>query len=222
MAKGMSLGWATPVMDTVLQEQMIGNMQFGDSSFKFKGRAGVLYPTYAACWFLTLLAIILGAVWIGMEFYSVIGPEISAAFERVFKEKSDLPKPSTEDYWTVGRIIALIAASTLVVILIVPLLWTIYTTKTMRYFANCTRFDGAQFRLDATVGSYAWLLIGNVLIAIFTLGIGAPFIAQRTLAYVFSRLSLDGKVDISRIQQSVAAMPKRGEGLADAFDIGAW
>ncbi|MEO6607967.1 MAG: DUF898 family protein, partial [Aestuariivirga sp.] len=179
LAKGMSLGWATPVMDTVLQEQMIGNMQFGDISFKFKGRAGPLYPTYAACWFLTLLALVIGAVWVGMEFYSVIGTEISAAFDRVFREKNDLPKPTADDYWTVWRIIGLIGASVFAIILVVPLLWTIYTTKKMRYFANCTRFDGAQFKLEATAGSYAWLIVGNVLLAIFTLGIGAPFIAQR-------------------------------------------
>ena len=222
LAKGMSLGWATPVMDTVMQEQMIGNMQFGDISFKFKGRAGPLYPTYAACWFLTLLALIIGAVWVGMEFYSVIGTEISAAFNRVFQEKNDLPKPTTDDYWTVWRIIGLIGASVLTIVLLVPLLWTIYTTKTMRYFASCTRFDGAQFKLEATAGSYAWLIVGNVLLAIFTLGIGAPFIAQRTLRYIFQRLRLEGAVDISRIQQSMTALPTRGEGLADAFDIGAW
>ncbi len=222
LAKGMSLGWATPVMDTVLQEQMIGNMQFGDATFKFKGQAGKLYPTYAVCWFLTLLVIIVGVVWAGMEFYSVIGTEVSAAFGRVFREKTDLPKPTTADLWTVWRIIGFFAAGILVFILVVPILWTVYTTKTMRYFADCTRFDGAQFKLDAKAGSYIWLVIGNVLLALFTLGIGAPFIAQRTLRYVFSRLKLEGAVDIARIQQSVAAMPTRGEGLADAFDIGAW
>jgi uncharacterized membrane protein YjgN (DUF898 family) len=58
MAKGMSLGWATPVMNTVLQEQITNDMRFGDAAFKFKGRAGPLYPTYALCWFLTLGAII--------------------------------------------------------------------------------------------------------------------------------------------------------------------
>ena len=222
LAKGMSLGWATPVMDTVLQEQMIGNTQFGDATFKFKGRAGVLYPTYALCWFLTLIVLIAGSVWIAVEFYSIIGTEISAAFDRVFGNKTDLPKPSTGDYWTVWRIIGFFAAGILGFVLVLPLLWTIYTTKTMRYFADCTRFDGAQFKLDATTGSYIGLLIGNVLLALFTLGIGGPFIAQRTLRYVFSRLRLEGAVDVSRIQQSVAALPKRGEGLADAFDIGAW
>lgn len=222
LARGVSLGWATPVMDTVLQEQMIGNMQFGDATFKFKGHAGKLYPTYAACWFLTLLVIIVGAVWIGAEFYSVIGSGVSAAFDRVFQNKTDLPKPTAADYWTVWRIVGLFAAGLLVLILIVPILWTIYTTKTMRYFADCTRFDGAQFKLDAKAGSYIWLVTGNVLLAVFTLGIGAPFIAQRTLRYVFSRLKLEGAVDIGRIQQSVAALPRRGEGLADAFDIGAW
>ena len=49
-----------------------------------------------------------------------------------------------------------------------------------------------------------------------------PFIRQRTMRYVFDRLTLEGKVDINRIRQSSAAIPKRGEGLADAFDVGGW
>ena len=222
LARGMSLGWATPVMNTVLQEQIIGNMQFGDASFKFKGRAGLLYPTYAACWFLTLLVVVIGVGWVSYELAQYIGPEISAAFDRVFKIKENLPKPSSDDYWTVWRIIGAFALSYLVLALILPLLWTIYSAKEMRYFADCTRFDGAQFKLDATAWAIARLWIGNFLLLIFTLGLAVPFIAQRTVRFVFSRLRLEGAVDIARIQQSTAAMPKRGEGLADAFDIGAW
>ena len=59
IAKSMSMGWATPVMNTVLAEQITNDMRFGDAAFKFKGRAGPLYPTYAMCWLLTLAAIVL-------------------------------------------------------------------------------------------------------------------------------------------------------------------
>ena len=54
------------------------------------------------------------------------------------------------------------------------------------------------------------------------LGIAWPFIVQRNVRFLVDRLSLEGAIDIDRIQQSMAALPSRGEGLADAFDIGGW
>ena len=71
LAKSMSFGWATPVMNTVLQEQITNDMRFGDAAFKFKGRAGPLYPTYALCWFLTLAAIIAVIVAVGSSVCAV-------------------------------------------------------------------------------------------------------------------------------------------------------
>ena len=70
LARAITLGWSTPVLNLSLQEMMIGNMKFGNMPFKFKGRAGPLYPTYALCWFLTLLAVmasILVAVLVGLS-----------------------------------------------------------------------------------------------------------------------------------------------------------
>jgi hypothetical protein len=55
---------------------------------------------------------------------------------------------------------------------------------------------------------------------IFTLGIATPFIQQRTIKYACDRLSAVGTLDLVAIAQSTAALPKSGEGLADAFDIG--
>lgn len=67
LAKWFSLGWATPVMNVVMSQQMIGDMRFGDAAFKFKGRAGPLYPTYALCWFLTLILIFGGGSFLVYE-----------------------------------------------------------------------------------------------------------------------------------------------------------
>ena len=64
------------------------------------------------------------------------------------------------------------------------------------------------------------LTIGNVLLWIFTIGIATPFIQQRTIKYICDRLSVIGEVDIATILQSSAPIPRSGEGLADAFDVG--
>jgi uncharacterized membrane protein YjgN (DUF898 family) len=221
LAKSFSLGWATPVMNTVLQEQMIGDMRFGDAAFKFKGRAGPLYPTYALCWFVSIGLVIVGSIFFTYEFGYIFTSEISAAFERVFNHSKDTT-PDASDLFNVWSIIGLLAAAFLAFMLVIPMLWAIYTAKEMRTFANYTRFDGAQFHMSATSGGIIWLTIINLSLLIFTLGFAFPFIVQRSIRYLIDHLTLEGAVDIDRIAQSQVAMPKRGEGLADAFDLGAW
>ncbi len=221
LAKLFSLGWATPVMNTVLQEQISNDMRFGDAAFKFKGRAGPLYPTYALCWFLTGLFAISAITFISYEATTWFGAELSTIFDRIF-ERRDAPKPTETDYYIFGVIILLVVSALAVFFIIIPMLWAIYTAKEIRTFANYTRFDGAQFKLEVRSWGMVWLALSNIVLFIITLSIARPFIIQRSMRYVIDRLSLEGAIDIDRIQQSTAAQPKRGEGLADAFDLGAW
>jgi uncharacterized membrane protein YjgN (DUF898 family) len=217
LAKSFSLGWATPVMNTVLQEQISNDMRFGDAAFKFKGRAGPLYGTYALCWFLTFAAIIIAFVLFAGAGGGLFGGNVDAAFDSVFEDGGT---PSDWEYGIVFLVIIGFFVFLVLFSLLIPMLWAVYTAKELRTFANYTRFDGAQFHLDATAGSVIWLTIVNILILIFTLGIGWPFINQRVVRFVVDRLRLEGAIDIDRIRQSQAARPKRGEGLADAFDVG--
>ncbi len=206
LAKSMSFGWATPVMNTVLQEQITNDMRFGDAAFKFKGRAGPLYPTYAACWFLSLVAIIVAMVAIGG----------SIGLEKLFGGEGSTTTPETYAVLAGFAIVGFL----LLTALIVPMLWSLYIARELRTFADYTRFDGAQFNLDASAGSIIWLSVVNILILLFTLGIGWPYINQRTVRFVIDRLSLEGLIDVDRIRQSQVPLDKRGEGLADAFDVG--
>lgn len=210
MAKGMSLGWATPVMNTVLQEQITNDMRFGDAAFKFKGRAGPLYPTYAICWVLSLITFIV--------IISLIAASSSSGtfLQDLFSNSSS---PESVDQ-TLGYIAIGFGIFIVLTALIIPMLWAIYIAKELRTFANYTRFDGAAFKLDATAGSIIWLAVVNLLILIFSLGIAWPYINQRTVKFVVDRLSLDGFIDVDRIRQSQVPLDKRGEGLADAFDVG--
>jgi uncharacterized membrane protein YjgN (DUF898 family) len=180
LARGLSLGWTTPVLNTVLQEQIIGDMRFGNLAFKFKGRASPLYPTYALCWFLSLLALIVFAFLFGAEVATLFGPEVEKVFDEIFKPDSE---PTSE-------------------------------------FANYTRAGNASFKLNATAGSLISLVVVNLLILIFTLGIGRPFIQQRLIRYMCDRMEVIGTIDVDRIAQSQAALDQTGEGLADAFDLG--
>ena len=262
LAKSFSLGWATPVMNVVMSEQMIGDMRFGDSAFKFKGRAGPLYPTYALCWFLTLFVIFGGGAYLVYEFIQLFGSNLDETFKQVFKTEGSA-KPTQDELQLVGFFILALIGVILIYVLIIPTLWALYSAKEMRTLAAYTRFDGAQFKLNATAGNVIWLAIGNLLIIVFAIALALaslsglfwgvvwlglekskatailagvvvlvvyqavwaltrPLIIQRNIAFVFKRLTMQGTVDLNRIRQSIAARPTRGEGLADAFDLGAW
>jgi uncharacterized membrane protein YjgN (DUF898 family) len=210
MAKGMSMGWATPVMNTVLSEQITNDMRFGDAAFKFKGRAGPLYPTYALCWLLTLGAIIFVSVLLATS------SSLSGYLTQMFD-----PTSSPDSIEEIAGYIAIITfVLFFAFMLIIPMLWAVYTAKELRTFANYTRFDGVPFSMNATTWSVIRLTIINLLLILFTLGIAWPFVQQRTVKFVVDRITMDGLVDIDRIRQSQAKLDTRGEGLADAFDVG--
>jgi uncharacterized membrane protein YjgN (DUF898 family) len=210
LAKSMSMGWATPVMNTVLAEQITNDMRFGDAAFKFKGRAGPLYPTYALCWFLTLAAIIAVIALIAAS------SSLSSYFTEMFDSTTSPESMQT----IIGYIVLAGVVLFLIFMLIIPMLWAVYIAKEMRTFATYTRFDGVPFALNATAGSVIRLTVINLLLIVFTLGIASPFVIQRTVKFFVDRLKVLGLIDIDRIRQSQAKLETRGEGLADAFDIG--
>jgi uncharacterized membrane protein YjgN (DUF898 family) len=216
VARSMSLGWSTPALNTALQEQIIGDMRFGDLAFKFKGRSGPLYPTYALCWFMTIGAVILFAVIFGAELAALVGPEVQKIFDEIFKPDST---PTSAQIWTAGTVAAILAISFIAMFVVIPMLWAIYSAKELSTFANYTSAGNATFKLNATASSLISLVIVNLLILIFTLGIGRPFIQQRLIRYMCDRISVQGTIDVDRIAQSMATLDKTGEGLADAFDI---
>ena len=214
LARGMTLGWSTPVMNFNLQQQIISDMRFGDMPFRFKGRAGPLYPRYALCWLLMLVG--------GMALLTVIGIEIAALFgdeiKNVFNEAEGTPP---EDRETKVMLVGVSAAVLYLLYLIAyPMIWALYSARELKLFASFTTIDMARFRLDATAGSLILLSLGNLLLLIFTLGIAAPFIQQRTVRYLCDRMTVEGTVDVDRIMQSKAPVSRTGEGLADAFDVG--
>jgi uncharacterized membrane protein YjgN (DUF898 family) len=216
IARSISLGWSTPALNTALQEQIIGDMRFGDLAFRFKGRSGPLYPTYALCWFLSIITVVVLAFVFGAEVNALIGPEVSKIFDDIFKPDST---PTPDQIWTVSSVALVLFLTFIAMFLVVPMLWSIYSAKELSTFAKYTSAGNARFKLDATAGSLISLVIVNLLILVFTLGIGRPFIQQRLVRYLCDRISVVGTIDVDRISQSMAEMDMRGEGLADAFDI---
>ncbi len=201
-----TLGWAYPWLRVGLNRHITNDMRFGQHPFHFRGSAAPLYLPFATVWIggAVIIAVIGGLFWGSVDLELLSGGDDTDPFQ-----------PQRQGLIILG--IFLIGLP--IFFVISGLLWVIYKAAELRYFADCTTFGDLQFHLDATVWSLITLTLGNILIMLFTLGIGRPFVQRRLIRYVVARLETDGTVDIAAIQQSQQQLDRSGEGLAEAFDI---
>ena len=105
--------------------------------------------------------------------------------------------------------------------LAIPLATLHWYAKFYRHAAARTRLGDLSFEFDATTWDWLKLFLGNIALAIVTLGIGLFFWGYRTWSFMIRHLRLTGTVDIADLTQSTTAAPREAEGFADAFDVGA-
>lgn len=78
-----------------------------------------------------------------------------------------------------------------------------------------------RFRSTATGGDFFALMIVNLLILIFTLGIGYPWIMTRTLHILFSKIEITGNLNPESLVQTEAGYTDAtGEDVSDMLDLG--
>ncbi|MHA6724127.1 YjgN family protein [Sphingomonas sp. RS2018] len=77
------------------------------------------------------------------------------------------------------------------------------------------------FGFDARTRDWIKLYLGDVALVVCTLGIGAIFLGYRHWSFFIRHLEAYGEVDLDTLTVSTTRRPGQGEGLLDAFDIGA-
>jgi len=97
--------------------------------------------------------------------------------------------------------------------------WVWYSAFKQRYFWNHTVMRGARFQSTVTGGTLLGLHLTNLLLVLFTLGLGAPWAIVRMHSYWCDNLSLVGTVDWASIQQRAQESTTVGEGLAQDLDV---
>lgn len=199
-----SLGWTYPWQRMTLMRMMMDQTYFGDRKFLFDGRVGPLMGAYAVTWFAW---IVLWIVVLAIVFGSLLASALATGGAG----------------WSSQELNEIGGVQFLLLFLLLPagaLIATWYRAREFNYMASCTRYEGLRFTFNATFGSLFWLGFGNMLIVLFTLGMGLPYAQLRNFRYFCQRLSAEGEVDFEAIRQSAALRPSVGEGLADAFDGG--
>lgn len=97
----------------------------------------------------------------------------------------------------------------------------IYYSAFYREAVGALRLSELGFAFTARTMDWVKLFVTNVLLVIGTLGIGIIFLRYRNWKFFITHLEATGEINLDQLTQSATREPGQGEGLLDAFDIGA-
>ena len=214
----ISFGLFSPMKEAALYRYQMKRSHFGDRTFEYTGPSAPLYGPYLLAWTARIvLAVVL--VPLGVAVFAGIGALLGVVFDLGFDDAENV-ESALQPIAAIGiAAVAYLALALTLALIQTPMAW--YFAAQFNHFARHTRIDGIGFRMRATGASVAGLVIGNTFIMALTIGLGRPFTQMRTFRYVASRLETEGEIDLSAIGPSPYVRPGAGEGLADAFDVGA-
>ena len=176
--------------------------------FSFRGRARSFIPIFIKGYFLTGLT------------FSLYYPIYLTRRQAFMVSKSYF---GNERFDFDGRGWELFRAFVLAILLTLPTLglcWIWFLAGKRRFFWNHTRFGGARFRSTVTGGALLGLYVVNALLLVSTLGLAWPWVRVRNIRFAYRYLTLEGPLDLERIQQEAQWASATGEGLAGFLDTG--
>ncbi len=112
-----------------------------------------------------------------------------------------------ESLWKINFITMLLSIPTLAL----SRLW--YKAALIRHNFQATQIDHLRFDFDITGGKLLGFYLVNLLIVVCTLGIGMPYVMQRSIKLVADNLTIIGDINTSKVLQSNEELAGSGEGL---------
>jgi len=201
----LTVGLAWPACSVVLMRYKMAHTWIGTQQLGFEPSIGVLYKSFVVVW--TALA---GLLFLEGYFFQTLLLEFYQ-----YLQESDLEMAVMAFMTGLPGLLFLIP----VVPGIPLLLW--YRGKTLHHFVESSSFMGRRLSSVITGWGYLELVISNTIMTVLTLGLAVPFTMMRQLSYVEKHVGLSGDGNFAELLQSEVVKPGAGEGLADAFDVGA-
>ena len=196
----MSLGLLVPWSMTSLWNDRWNAMSFGSHHFQAKAMPGQIFLRYLLYYALFFALIVFAAI--GGKMLMGMGPLAPGT----------VPPPA------VFLTIILMAFAVYGLIGLVALL---FYAKFFRVAIGSLTLTTLEFEFDARTKDWVKLILGDIALVIGTLGVGYMFLSYRHWKFFITHLDAAGEISLSALTQSTTAEPGQGEGLADAFDMGA-
>ncbi|QZD91479.1 DUF898 domain-containing protein [Qipengyuania xiapuensis] len=96
-----------------------------------------------------------------------------------------------------------------------------FYAKYYREVVAKTLWKDLNFNFEASTMDWVKLYIGDFFLVVLTLGLGYVFLSYRHWKFFITHMEASGDILLDELTQSTTATSKHGEGLLDAFDIGA-
>ena len=197
---GMTLFIMFPWAATRLWNSRWNAMSFGPLPFRANLDSEGLKWRWALVYLVPLGALIVGLVVAGMLGLMAAGV-------------SEGPQGPTILGWLVALFVF--------IYLLIPLMTLHWFAKFYRRAAEETKLGDLEFEFDATTLQWLGLFLGNLALAIVTLGFALMYWGYRNWSFVIRHSRIYGSIDIGDLTQSKTHAPREAEGFADAFDVGA-
>jgi uncharacterized membrane protein YjgN (DUF898 family) len=212
---GITFGLAYPVLRTALQRYRTENTWLGTERFFFQGRAGKLFWRWFLAWLLLIPTLGLSYGWYRtVEF-------------RYFAASTRYGGLSLASELHAGRVIWIWLRYMLVLVAIVVAAGAIASFVMPGFFHVLGGIISDDEEVVAATMERLGAAFPLVLFAMmFVIGIAASvarlsLFVHPMLGAICRTLSIHGEADFDAILQSQQARPTRGEGFADALDVGA-
>ena len=96
-----------------------------------------------------------------------------------------------------------------------------FYAKFYREVVSATEWKDLRFGFEASTMDWVKLYIGDFFLVVLTLGIGYVFLSYRHWKFFITHMEAGGDILLDELTQSTTATARHGEGLLDAFDVGA-
>lgn len=199
-ASGMTLGLIVPFSMTTRWNYRWSAMSFGPHKFDATAKAGPIFGRFLLFYLIPILIVIL----------LVVGFVTGAIGERMS------PSSAGGAAFAVAFVIAI-----LLFYVVTGLIALMFYSAYYREAVGALRLSDLSFAFTARSKDWFLLILGNIALVIVTLGIGIIFLRYRNWKFFITHLEASGEINLDRLTQSATREPGQGEGLLDAFDVGA-
>ena len=197
----LPLGLLIPWSMTSLWNQRWREMSFGPYKFDAQAQAGNVFARfllfYLAPFIIVAVTFVVGAMG-GLAGYGIGGEEGAG----------------------IGALVGAIIAFFLFYVVLGIIAVAFYSAY-YREVVGETTWGHLQFSFNASTGDWIKLIIGDAALVVFTLGIGLIFLSYRHWKFFMIHMEAGGEILLDELTQSTTTTAKHGEGLLDAFDMGA-
>ncbi len=243
--------WIFPWRANKLQGMITNNMRFGDRPFSYTGRSGPLYKRYFFAWAgSALLYIGASAAAIAYAYSAGLVETIQAGLPPSGKEMLTFAAIGLATLIGIGLVTAWYRANQMnhfaehthlegatfkLQASGKSLMWLLFSNWLLAVLGLMTglAIGALLFRIfglapgaaGEELGPYETGLLPIFAVAlpvVLTTTLATTFAQFRSARYFLSRLKLDGALNLNAILQSQSTGPKRGEGLAQVFDLDAF